>query len=153
MPRRKVVRKSKPTQRGIKYGYRSGLEKVIQQDLAAKGVKFGYERAKVKFTQPAQNRTYTPDFDLPNGIIIESKGRFMPADRKKHLWVQKQNPDLEIRFVFSRAKAPINKGSKTTCAMWCEKHGFKWAEKKIPDAWIKEKPNQKWLKALAEFMK
>ena len=62
-------------------------------------------------------RTYTPDFELPNGIIIESKGRFVAADRKKHLLVQKQHPELDIRFVFSNSKAKISKGSKTTLCM------------------------------------
>lgn len=88
-----------------------------------------------------RNRTYTPDFLLPNGIIIETKGRFLPEDRRKHLEVRKQHPELDIRFVFSRASAPINKGSKTTYAMWCEKHGFLWADKQIPDDWLyEEKP-------------
>ena len=33
----------------------------------------------------------------------------------------------------------IYKGSKTTYSQWCEKHGFKWAGKEIPQSWIDEK--------------
>jgi len=83
-------------------------------------------------------RTYTPDFELPNGIIIESKGRFVAADRKKHLLVQRQFPELDIRFVFSNSKGKISKGSKTSYADWCDKHGYIYADKLIPEEWIKE---------------
>ena len=75
---------------------------------------------------------------LPNGIIVESKGRFVVADRKKHLYVQKQHPDLDIRFVFSNSKAKISKGSKTTYADWCSKNRFLFADKLIPEEWINE---------------
>ena len=86
----------------------------------------------------SQGCKYTPDFIFPNGIIIETKGRFVAADRRKHLEIQKQHPEKDIRFVFSNAKNKLNKGSKTTYAMWCEQKGFKWAEKSIPEEWIKE---------------
>tara|TARA_Y100000310_G_scaffold69195_1_gene64634 strand:+ start:402 stop:662 length:261 start_codon:yes stop_codon:yes gene_type:complete len=81
---------------------------------------------------------YTPDFTLPNGIHIEAKGLFDPADRRKAKAVRKQNPDLDIRFVFQRPKAKISKGSRTTYAKWCEQHGFMWADRMIPPAWIME---------------
>jgi len=128
--------KSKIRQQAIKNGYRSGLEDVISEDLKERGVDFGYETVKIKW-QLIESKTYTPDFILPNGVIIESKGRFVPDDRKKHLKVREQNPDLDIRFVFSNSRNKIRKGSKTTYAMWCEKNNFKYADKRIPDEWIK----------------
>ena len=76
---------------------------------------------------------------LSNGIIVESKGRFVTADRKKHLLIKKQHPTLDIRFVFSNSKAKINKGSKTTYGDWCDKHGFLYADKLIPEEWLYEK--------------
>lgn len=124
-------------ERGRKYGYRSGLEDRISEQLKAKSVLFKYEEFKIKY-EVNEVRTYTPDFELPNGIIIESKGRFVAADRKKHLLVKKQHPELDIRFVFSNSKNKINKGSKTTYAMWCEKNGFLYADKLIPEEWIKD---------------
>ena len=128
--------KSKIRQQAIKNGYRSGLEDVISKDLKDRGVDFGYETVKINW-KLVENKTYTPDFILPNGIIIESKGRFVPADRKKHLKVREQNPKLDIRFVFSNSRNKIRKGSKTTYAMWCEKNNFLYADKRIPDEWIK----------------
>jgi len=121
---------------GLKYGYRSGLEDRISQQLKSLSVPVKYEEFKIKY-EVNEVRTYTPDFELPNGIIIESKGRFVVADRKKHLLIKKQHPDLDIRFVFSNSRAKINKGSKTTYGMWCDKHGFLYADKLIPEEWIK----------------
>ena len=122
--------------RGVKHGYRSGLEDRISEQLKGLSVPFKYEEFKIKY-EVHENRTYTPDFELPNGIIVESKGRFVAADRKKHLLVKKQHPELDIRFVFSNSKAKINKGSKTTYGDWCDKNGYLYADKLIPEEWIK----------------
>jgi hypothetical protein len=117
--------------------YRSGLEKRTAKFLQKHKVKFKYETLKIPW-QPAV-KTYTPDFVLPNGIIIETKGRFLPSDRMKHLMVKEQHPEYDIRFVFSNPNAKLLKGSKTTYADWCEKHGFLYAKETIPFSWIKEK--------------
>ena len=120
----------------IKNGYRSGLEDDIGKDLTIRGVDFEYEKLKIQW-QLVEQKTYTPDFKLPNGIIIESKGRFVAADRKKHLKVKSQRPFLDIRFVFSNSRAKLNKGAKSTYGDWCDKHGFLYADKRIPDEWTK----------------
>lgn len=119
----------------IKNGYRSGLEDDIAKDLKDRGVEFEYEKLKVQW-QLLENKTYTPDFKLPNGIIIESKGRFVQADRKKHLIIQDQHPFLDIRFVFSNSRSKLYKGAKSTYGDWCNKHGFLYADKRIPDEWL-----------------
>ena len=119
----------------IKNGYRSGLEDDIAKDLKDRGVEFEYEKLKVQW-QLLENKTYTPDFKLPNGIIIESKGRFVQADRKKHLVIQDQHPFLDIRFVFSNSRSKLYKGAKSTYGDWCNKHGFLYADKRIPDEWL-----------------
>ena len=126
---------------GLKYGFRSGLEESIAEDLTSKGVGFSFEELVIPYVKPEKPAKYTPDFVLENGIIIESKGRFLTEDRQKHLLVQKQHPELDIRFVFSNSKTKISKRSKTTYADWCQKHGFLYADKEIPDAWLKEKGN------------
>ena len=120
----------------IRNGYRSGLEDDISEDLKVRGVSFKYETLKIKWTL-LENKTYTPDFILPNGIIIESKGRFVAADRKKHLKVKEQHPNLDIRFVFSNSRGKLSKGAKSTYGDWCDKHGFTYADKRIPDEWLK----------------
>jgi len=130
---------SKVRQRALKAGYRSGLEETISLQLTSLSVPVLYETEKIKY-EVNEVRSYTPDFILPNGIIIESKGRFVAADRKKHLLIQKQHIFLDIRFVFSNSKAKLTKGSKTTYGDWCTKHGFLYADKLIPEEWIKECP-------------
>lgn len=134
-------RTSEPLSRnqiGLKYGFRSGLEESIAANLASKGVGFTFEETVIPYVKPEKPAKYTPDFVLDNGIIIESKGRFLTEDRQKHLLIQKQHPLLDIRFVFSNSRTKISKRSKTTYADWCEKHHFLYADKDIPDAWLKE---------------
>jgi hypothetical protein len=92
--------------------------------------------------------TYTPDFLLPNGIIIETKGRFVTADRQKHLMIQAQHPELDIRFVFSNPRARISKTSKTTYEAWCRLKGFHSYGKVILDAWLREPINHRSLDAV-----
>jgi len=129
------------TSQGIKYGYRSGLESKVSAQLNEAGVSFEYETFKIEY-QVNETRKYTPDFRLPNGIIVETKGRFVAADRKKHLLVQQQHPEYDIRFVFSNSKAKLNKGAKSTYADWCIKHGFLYADKTIPEEWLSETAEQ-----------
>ena len=129
--------KIKVRQRALRAGYRSGLEQDTAKYLKQKGVNFTYEEFKIKWVDP-KTKTYTPDFVLENGIIIETKGRFISPDRAKHLAVRDQYPDLDIRFVFTNSKARLYKGSKTTYGMWCDRYGFKYADRLIPDAWLKE---------------
>jgi len=124
---------------GLKYGFRSGLEKRVADELNSQGISFSYEEMKIEYTRPARQSKYTPDFVLTNsGIIVETKGRFMTDDRAKHLLLKAEHPHLDIRFVFSNPKQRISKASKTTYAMWCEKHGFKYAKGSIPIEWLRE---------------
>jgi hypothetical protein len=121
-----------------KQGKRSGLEVQIADALFGVCV---FEEEKdipaIPYKQ-TKDRKYHPDFRLPNGIIIEAKGWFKTTDRQKHLCIKYQHPDLDIRFVFSNSKNKIGKKSSTTYAMWCEKNGFKYADKVVPQAWIEE---------------
>ena len=121
-----------------KYGFRSGLEERIAEQLDKAGVEYTYEKLKLNYVKPASKHVYTPDFVLANGIIIETKGRFLLADRQKHILVKRHNPTLDIRFVFSNSNARISKASTTTYAQWCIKNGFKYADKTIPEEWMDE---------------
>ena|SRR5689334_8393590 len=100
-----------------------------------------YEPWSIEY-EVSETRKYWPDFVLVTKkglhIFIEGKGKFSATDRKKMLLVKAQHRLCDIRFVFYRAKAKIRKGSKTTHAMWAEKHGFPWADKSIPKEWINE---------------
>nr|WP_320145681.1 hypothetical protein [uncultured Anaeromusa sp.] len=122
----------------IKDSFRSGLEVQIANELSKSGVSYRYELDKVVYIIPASKHEYRPDFVLPNGVIIEGKGLFESEDRKKQLLIKAQYPNLDIRFVFSNARQKLYKGSPTTYAMWADKHGFKWANKKVPKDWLLE---------------
>ena len=126
----------------IKYGYRSGLEHKVSMALDTIKYNYEYESIKIEWEDLAY-RTYTPDFVLGNGIIIETKGRFLVSDRRKHLAVKKQHPKLDIRFVFTNSKAKLSKGAKSSYSDWCIKHGFRYYDRIIPEDWLKEKGKNK----------
>jgi len=136
-----------PRSVGLKYGFRSGLEERFAAELTAFGVSFDFEQHKFTYTHPERTSKYTPDFRIthrPDGtertrpLIIETKGRFLTADRQKQILVKKQHPDLDLRFIFSNPNQKISKTSKTTYATWCEKHGFLYAKEHVPLAWLEE---------------
>jgi hypothetical protein len=136
MPPHKVRREA------IKYGYRSGLEHKLSEYLDSLKHEYNYESIKIEW-EDLTYRTYTPDFILSNGIIVETKGRFVTADRKKHLCIQKQHPSLDIRFVFTNSRNKLSKGAKSTYGQWCIKHGFRYYDRIIPEDWLKEKGSNK----------
>ena len=131
--------KSKLRRNAIKHGYRSGFEHKVSDQLKENKIKFEYETTVIPYIKPETKHTYTIDFTLPNGILVETKGRWVAEDRKKHLLIKKQHPELDIRIVFMSGKTKIRKGSPTTYGMWCDKHGIPWAEKIIPQKWFSEK--------------
>ena len=117
-------------------GYKSGFEYETAKMLEKKKIKFKYESEKVSFTVPAKSRTYTPDFFLPNGIIIEAKGFFRITAQRILKAIKKQHPELDIRLVFYDCNKKVQ-GSNLTCKAWATKYNFKFADKAIPIEWIK----------------
>ena len=136
----KVIRRRKKVLK--KKTFRSGLEDTTALQITSNGAKLLYETSKIKYTIPESDHVYTPDFILPNGIIVETKGRFMIEDRKKHLLIRAQHPEKDIRFVFTRSATKLYKGARTTYSDWCVKYNFKFADKKIPDSWFNEQQKE-----------
>ncbi len=132
--------------------YRSGLEMKVAEELKLAKAVYQYEPkdGKIEYTVPESYHKYTPDFVItnPSGkqFIVETKGLWDSVDRKKHLLIRQQHPELDIRFVFSRSKAKIIKGSNTSYADICNGLGrrpfkdvtWKYADKFIPKKWLKE---------------
>lgn len=114
------------------YPYKSKLE-VKTQALIPDAP---YETEKIKYVK---EHTYTPDFVLGPGVYLECKGRFVAADRAKHLAVKDQHPELTVYFLFERPYNTLSKASKTTYAEWAEKNNYEWTtlEKGIPKHWRK----------------
>lgn len=128
----------KTTSKARAKGFRSGLEDKVAAQIADAGLPVSYEEFKLPYVKPASRHTYKPDFVLPNGIVIETKGMFELADRQKHDLIQAQYPALDLRFVFTNPNSRIRKGSPTTYAIWCQKNGYQYAAKLIPQEWLDE---------------
>ena len=67
--------------------YRSGLEEKVSDSLRAFGIEPHYEEKYLEYIVPESKHKYTPDFVLPNGILIETKGVWDSEDRKKHILI------------------------------------------------------------------
>lgn len=116
---------------------RSGFESKVKANLEKAKVPFEYETMRVPYTT---THYYKPDFILSNGIIVEAKGLFLPEDRSKHLAIKKQNPELDIRFLFMRDNYISNKTKANKYSDWCKKNNFKYhIGTAIPKKWIEEK--------------
>ena len=113
--------------------YRSKFEASIAANLHAKNVAFTYESIRLDYTIEG---TYCPDFILPSGVIIETKGHFKPEDRRKMVAIKAQHPDLDIRLCFQNANEKITrKKNSMRYYEWADRNGFKWCHKQIPPDW------------------
>lgn len=121
--------------------YRSKFELMFAKTLLSAGVEFHYEDVIFPYIIPAVKRRYITDFvlDKKDGtqMVIETKGYFTKANRDKSLFVREASPEIDLRFVF-QSNNKINKQSKTRYGDWCDKKGFLWAVREIPDEWLEE---------------
>ena len=113
---------------------RSGLEEKVAALLTEIKVDWEYESNWYPYVI---EHKYIPDFKVRD-VYLECKGYFSAADRRKMKAVKKDNPDLDIRFVFQAPHNKLNKRSKTTYSKWADKNGFPWcAYYAIPLSWLK----------------
>ena len=115
--------------------FRSKLEERVADLLSNLKIDYDYETTKVAYQI---QHIYTPDFLLPNKhLLLECKGYWDAADRRKIKAVKEQNPDLDLRMVFQSPYNKISKKSKTTYAQWCERHDIPWTSfHDIPLEWL-----------------
>ena len=114
--------------------FKSGLEEKVSDLLCELGVDYEYESKSFPYTI---QHLYTPDFILPNGVVLETKGYWRPEDRRKVKQVITENPELDLRMVFQDPYKKISKKSKTTYSKWCQRYGIKWcAFHAIPIDWL-----------------
>ena len=114
--------------------YRSGLEERVADLLSGLGISYEYESKRISYVI---QHHYTPDFILPNHTVLECKGYWDAADRRKIKKVKEDNPDLDLRMVFQSPYNTISKKSKTTYAQWCERHSIPWTHfHDIPLDWL-----------------
>lgn len=108
LPARTSRKGETPARMAKRLGYRSAGEMLMVSFLERCKVKYLYEERtlQIEYIIPESNHKYLPDFCLKkkDGTImyIDYKGEWDADDRKKHLLIQQQHPDLDIRMVFER---------------------------------------------------
>ena len=114
--------------------FRSQLEEKVADLLVELNIDYDYETEHIPYTI---QHHYTPDFILPNGVVLECKGYWEASDRRKIKQIVKDNPDLDLRMVFQAPFNKISKKSKTTYAQWCDRLKIPWcAYYDIPIDWL-----------------
>lgn len=103
--------------------YKSGFE----MDVAAfYGKQVEYEPTVIPFVQPEVKRKYLPDFRIKENVFIETKGKLALEDRKKHLWIKEQHPEITIIFLFQNSQNKLTRRSNTTYGDWCDANQIPW---------------------------
>jgi len=120
---------------------RSRLEERFELLIKDAQVEYGYEVTKIPYTVPESKHTYTVDWSINNGVLIETKG-YLSDHRERHKYVllKEQYPDLDLRFVFDNENKLCG-GTKMTHAKWAQKYGFPYCSIKdidIIESWLKE---------------
>jgi hypothetical protein len=132
----------------VKFRGRSKFEDAVANDLEERGIPYGYETTSYSYLAKPYNakcfdcnskevyetRSYTPDFFLENGVIVEAKGRWMPKERKLLVTLKESNPELDIRMLFMRDNWLTTKRLQRY-SDWCNKRGIKWAVSRVPMEW------------------
>lgn len=114
-------------------GFRSGFEGKVADHLNAAGVNWEYEQYKYDLLIP---RSYTPDFVLSNGVVLEVKGYFDAEDRRLIKLFKEQHPSVDIRMVLQKPHQKLTKTGSMTYARWCDKYSVPWCEGPIiPSSW------------------
>jgi len=137
--------------------YRSKFEVKIARQLAGAGVHFTYETFSYEYDESLRKnmarcadcgstsllRTgwYTPDFFLETGFIVETKGRFTAADRRKMIAIKQDHPDLNIVMCFMRNNR-LSKQSKTKYSDWCNDHGYEFSIGTLKEEWLHGKEKE-----------
>ncbi len=135
----------------MQYEYASKFEARIAKELEDAAVPFTYETFSYEYDEPLRkNRArcsdcdstnllrtgwYTPDFFLENGCIIETKGRFTAADRRKMLAVKQDHPNAKIVMLFMRDNK-IHRNSQTKYSDWCKQYGYDYAIGSPKPEWL-----------------
>jgi hypothetical protein len=100
--------------------------------LRDSGVEWEYEGERLEYTT---SHIYIPDFRIGD-MILEFKGYFDAAARRKMLNVRRCYPELDIRFVFQNAANKISRKG-LTYGGWATRNGFPWCNGNINKEWLK----------------
>ena len=114
-------------------GFRSGFEGRVASYLTGE-INWSYEGRSFDLLIP---RSYTPDFFLENGVVLEVKGYFDAEDRRLIKLFREQHSDVDLRMVLQKPHQKLTKTGKMTYATWCDKHNVPWCEgPTVPTGWL-----------------
>lgn len=129
--------------------FRSHLEDSIAEQLRKYGTKFEYERESYTWRDKVPNakcedcqgdayvdRTYTPDFFLENGVVIEVKGIFTVKDRKIAMAMKEQHPEVRMVYIFSKDNK-LSRNAKTRYTEWCKNRDIPCCVKEVRKEWLR----------------
>lgn len=120
---------------------RSKLEERFESILKDFDVPYEYEVTKLDYIIPESSHTYTVDWTILNGKLIETKGYLSDhSERRKYVLLKEQHPNLDLRFVFDNPNKLCG-GTKMSHAKWAEKYGFRYCSIKDTEQikqWITE---------------
>ena len=137
--------RKQPRRTTKKDGFASRAEAKFAEAMTEYGLAWLYEPEKYPWVPPPKR--YIPDFRVTTktgkSFLIEYKGYLRPEDRTKMKAIRKQYPQLDLRIIFQNAKKPLYKGSPSTYGDWATKNGYKWADKTIPQDWLRERKEKR----------
>ena len=95
----------------------------------------------IRYKQTSNSLIKSTQVEIGKPIADNSSGLYV--NRRKHLAIQRQHPHLDIRFVFTNSRSKLRKGAKSSYGQWCDKYGFRYYDRIIPEDWLKEKGKNK----------
>ena len=135
--------KKKPQYQGRTFA--SAAEIKCAKDMEERGIPWEYEPEKWLWNPPPKK--YNVDFKVTRDdgsvLYIEYKGYFRTEDKVKMIAIKKQHPERDVRMIFTHPEKPVEgatkrkDGTKLSNAEWATKNGYLYAEKVIPDEWLK----------------
>lgn len=128
--------------------YRGNLQETMASVLKRHRLTFKYETDKLSYVVPAVTVELGVEFsvELKRGqtvgvFIVE---HFTHNRMTALAAVKEQQPDLDIRIIFSNPEATLI-NSHTTYGEWCDERGIQWAQaryraeiKSVIERWIRE---------------
>ena len=150
----------KPIKKRLKRNMKTGPGRVLARQFAARAgmkslgevrcaadmdkmhIKWEYEAEKLKYQHKVQS--YTPDFLLIDGTLIEYKGKMTDETRKKLLSIKRCNPKRRLCIVFEKPNNKISsRPNSQRYWQWAESNGFEWSNQVIDKRWVNRRNNKR----------
>jgi len=142
--RKKAPGRKEAKRHAAMVGMKSILEVQVAASLDEMGVEWLYEHETLVYhtclgwdeSCNVKTQTYTPDFTLKNGVLLEAKGKMTLDTRKKMVAVKRCHPDRRICMIFGYANNKLSaRPNATRYWQWAEAEGFEWSDIVVKKEW------------------